>query len=91
MRTSRKVVTFDRPFELDGLDGQQPAGSYLVVTDEEPIANILFDAWRRVATTIRIPALGINSGIEQVVAINPENLAAALAKDAANDARTSDS
>ena len=31
MRTSRKTVTFRRPFSLSGLDEMQPAGTYTVL------------------------------------------------------------
>lgn len=82
MRSTSKVVTFRHPFKFTGLDGTQPAGSYVVVTDEEPISGLSFDGWRRVETSMRIPAVGRNTGLEQVNIINPQDLAAALAEDA---------
>ena len=37
VRTSRKTVTFTRPFSLTGIDEVQPAGPYTVETDEEEL------------------------------------------------------
>ena len=81
MRTSHKTVTFQRPFTIAGVDGIQPAGTYAVVTEEEEVPGISFTAWRRVETTLRLPALDFPSGQEQVIAINPQALAKALAAD----------
>ena len=41
-RTSRRTVTFARPFSLRGIDGVQPAGTYVVETDEELIQGLSF-------------------------------------------------
>ena len=48
-------MTFTRPFSLRGTVGPQPAGSYVVETDEELIEGLSFPAYRRVATTIFLP------------------------------------
>jgi hypothetical protein len=82
MRTSRKAVTFLRSFILKDVDGDQPPGTYVVVTDEEPIPGLLFTGWRRVMTTLRLPAIGVDTGQEQVVTIDPHDLATALTNDA---------
>ena len=82
MRTRRRTVTFFNRFTLKGLDGEQQPGTYIVVTDEEEIPGLSFAAWRRVETTLRVPAIEFNTGTEQVVTIDPEDLAAALARDA---------
>lgn len=81
MRTSRKTVTFQRSFILDGVDGIQPPGAYLVITDEEEIPGLLFSAWRRVQTSLRVPSLDIDSGFEQMIAIDPNDLETAIAGD----------
>ena len=82
MLSSRKVVTFQHPFNFVGLDGTQPAGNYVVVTDEEEIPGLSFVSWRRVGTSLRLPAVGLNTGLEQVISVNPQDLAEALEKDA---------
>ena len=55
LRTTSRTITFARPFSLDGLEETQPAGSYRVQTDEEPIEGLSFLAFRRVATVIFLP------------------------------------
>lgn len=81
MRSTRHNVTFHRRFMLKGLDGAQPPGTYAITTDEDQIPGMTFTGWHRVKTSIQIPALEVNAGFEQHVAINPDNLAEALARD----------
>ena len=35
VRTTSRTVTFTHPFNLSGMDKEQPAGTYAVETDEE--------------------------------------------------------
>ena len=84
-RTTKKTVTFKRPFNLSGFDGEQPAGAYSVETDEELVEGVSFPAYRRMATMMQLetdarPA----GGIRQVAVINPKELEAALAVDSAH-------
>jgi hypothetical protein len=81
MRTTRKTVTFQRSFILDGVDGIQPPGTYLVIIDEEEFPGMLFTAWRRVQTNLRIPSLDVDSGFEQLISVDPSDLEAAMAAD----------
>jgi hypothetical protein len=69
------------PFSLIGLDGVQPAGTYLVETVEETLDNLSFVAYRRVSTTIVLPAVGTDTGQRQVVTIDPDDLKAAQERD----------
>ena len=86
-RTTKSTVTFTRPFNLNGFDGEQPAGSYSVETDEELLEGMSFPAYRRMATMMQVEAPSRGSaGILQVAVINPDELAAALAVDAAHTA-----
>ena len=62
LRTTSRTITFARPFSLDGLDETQPAGSYTVQTDEEPIEGLSFLAYRRVATVIFLPLATVGQG-----------------------------
>jgi hypothetical protein len=82
VRTSCTTVTFTRPFFLGGIDAEQPAGTYKIETDEEPLEGLSFLAYRRVSTTIFLPSLpdGVVSG--RVVPIDPSELEAAQARDA---------
>ena len=84
-RTNRTTVTFARPFSLGGFDEVLPAGTYAVETDEELIEGLSFLAYRRISTTILLPALPRRSASFEVVAIDPRDLDAALLEDAAAD------
>ncbi len=78
-RTIKTMVTFTRPFSLGGFEGQQPAGSYSVETDEELLDGVSFPAYRRMATMMQISSdIG---GFMQVAVIDPAQLATALAAD----------
>jgi hypothetical protein len=50
IRTTRKTITFRRPFYLNATGAIQPSGRYAVDTDEELIDGPSFLADRRVAT-----------------------------------------
>lgn len=78
IRTTRKSVTFTRPFAFDGIDGVHPPGAYDVDTDEEMIENLSFVAWRRIATSIHLP----KGGAVQMHRIDPVELDANLMSDA---------
>ncbi len=82
VRTSRKTVTFTRPFSLTGIDDVQPAGSYTVETDEELLPGLSFPAYRRIATLILLRSPSCGRVVEEVVDIDPLELQAAQARDA---------
>lgn len=81
MRTSSKTITFTQPFTLAGVDGMQPAGTYIVQTDEERIPALLHRAYRRTATWIVLPSRFTGAGSSQLVSIDPMELDSALARD----------
>lgn len=81
-RITRSSVTFLHDFILRDLDGVQAPGTYLIETVEEPLETLSFLAYRRVATTIALPAIGVVSRRRQVITIDPAELQAALARDA---------
>jgi len=83
MRTTSRVVTFSRPFVLAGVGEAQPAGTYTVETDEELVANAPVTAYRRISTLIRLPGRPGSLVLEQVIDLDANELAAALARDAA--------
>lgn len=82
-RTITTEVTFRRPFRLEGIADLQPAGTYVVETEEELLQALSFTAWRRLETTILLPRRPGGPMIEQVVTIDPAALETALALDAA--------
>jgi hypothetical protein len=78
-----KTVTFRHPFTIEGLDGWQPAGSYVIEMEEELIQALSFPAWRRLHTAIRFPQRPGASVTQQVAPVDPAAIDAALAADAA--------
>ena len=76
-RTTSRTVTFPRPFTLRGLNGEQPAGNYVVETDEELIHELSFPAYRRTATWLLLPQRPGGDGA-QVARVDPDELDAAL-------------
>ena len=80
-RTTQSEVTFQRAFALPGFAETQPPGTYLIETIEEPLRTISFLAYRRISTTMMLPALGTATLWRQSVEIDPEDPKAALRKD----------
>ena len=83
MRSRRETITFKHPFLIKGIDRLLPSGSYEVVTDEEMIEGLSFAAFRRVATTITVPAAPPRSLTMERITISPDDLADAQRIDAA--------
>lgn len=81
-RLTHRIVTFAHAFALPGVDDRQPPGAYDVETLEEQMMGLTASAWRRVSTTISLPAPHISASARQVATIDPADLAAALTKDA---------
>jgi len=79
-------VTFSRPFALADVDGIQPAGTYRIQTVDVALDNLSFLAYRRVSTTIELPAVGTAGSRRQVITIDPLELEAALNTDPAGNA-----
>ena len=57
-----------------------PAGGYEVVTDEELIEGLSFPVYRRVATTMLVPAQSYQGSVE-LMTVDPLKLAAAQDRD----------
>jgi hypothetical protein len=82
-RTSKQTVTFKRPFVLSGLDRVLPAGAYSVETDEALLEGLSFPAYRRVLTVIHLRPERGRPGVTETLAIDPNDLDAALKRDQA--------
>jgi hypothetical protein len=81
VRTDRTTVSFMNPFSLKELEGVQPAGNYLVETDNEVIEGLSRLAYRRVATLLTIPCISASQSLSQRVCVDQTDLDAALMKD----------
>ena len=81
-RTTTRTVTFKHPFAIEGLEGWQPAGSYIVDTEEELLQDLSFPAWHRIHTSLRLPE---RSGgyVTHHVTVDPAIMDAALMADEA--------
>jgi hypothetical protein len=53
-RTQRSTFIFARPFRLATEARLQPAGTYLVETEEELLDGLSFPAYRRIGMTITL-------------------------------------
>ena len=76
-RMTARTVVFSRPFVLPGFERVEPAGSYLVETEEEQLDTFTQSAWRRLATIMHIT----RGGATEYVKIDPMDLDKALARD----------
>jgi hypothetical protein len=54
-RTATRTVRFARPFVLNGVEGEQPPGTYEVETEEELLPGPSFPVYRRIETRICLP------------------------------------
>lgn len=48
-------MTFPQSFQLTGMDKMLPAGTYEVTTEEEQIGDFVYEAYRRISTSIYLP------------------------------------
>lgn len=80
-RTTLSAIRFQQPFLLPGIDGQQPPGEYEIVSDEALIEGLSRLAYHRVATFIRLPAVGVRTTTVQLVPVDPEDIQFALQRD----------
>jgi hypothetical protein len=78
VRTTRTTISFSQPFILDDI---QPAGDYLLDTDEELIEGLSRLAYRRVATLLHLPSTSLSQGRAELLSVSPAELDAALEKD----------
>lgn len=84
-RTEQHSITFAKPFVVTGVEQEQPAGTYLIETDDELIEGLSFSAYRRTSTRIRLAADPRRPGIEEIVEVNCPFITARLAEEASRD------
>ena len=82
-RTKQETVTFGHPFTISGVDGVQPAGSYVVQIDEEAVDSLSLLAYRRVRTSMLLPLHPGSTSSLQSILIEPRELEKSLAQDRA--------
>jgi hypothetical protein len=85
VRTTKKSVTFAKPFTLGDFDEVLPPGTYDVETDEELLEGLSFQAYRRILTLIHLPAKSGQLGHSRTLTVDPNELDLALKRDTASD------
>ncbi len=80
-RTTETTVTFSHSFTLSSVDGVLPAGTYRVSVDEEQIEGLSFRVFQRVSTMLHLPANPAPGRKRELVQVDPQELAGALATD----------
>lgn len=83
MRSTIETVNFTRAFTLPGYDDLLPAGSYEVLREDERLEGLTFDAYRRVATFLRVLGHGAEAGRTELRPTTDNDLEAALRRDRA--------
>src|SRR5579864_5645949 len=78
-RTRSQEVVFRRPFVLSGLNSLQPAGTYIVDTEEEQLDTPTVLAWRRTATVVQLK----RGDTTEYLNVDPVELHEALMRDGA--------
>jgi len=83
IRTSKKTVTFRRPFVLGKSENVRPAGAYVVETDEKILEGPSSPVDRRTMTLIHLHEQEGHPGLTRMLVIDPNDLDAALKRDQA--------
>lgn len=81
-RTTASDVTFAHPFVLSSFVQPFGAGTYRLFVEEEQIEELSFVAYRRTSSRLEIPAISIRTGVRQSIEVDPQELEAALVRDA---------
>ena len=69
-----RFITILAPFQLKGMEQEWPPGDYEITTTEEPIGDFVYEAYRRISTTIYLPPRSADCGIGKVVETDPAEL-----------------
>ena len=81
-KTTSRIVTFTRPFRLSAMPYRLPAGSYRIETGKR-LQNASMTGYRAEGTYLRLPLPTGAAGLAPQIMIDPLELEAALARDAA--------
>lgn len=87
MRSTTVTVTFRQGFFLPGHEAPFPAGTYEVLSEDERLEGLTFEAYRRVATFLRIRGQGAAAGRTELQPVSQQDLDAALLADQAGSPR----
>lgn len=82
-RTRIETVTLKRPFRISGLADDQPAGEYVVETNEELLTGVSFIAYRRVKVLMHLKARKSRPDLTETVWLEPDEFDSVLDRDSA--------
>jgi hypothetical protein len=78
-RIRHVMVTLAEPFLLTNLDQPIPAGDYQITTEEEPLGDSMYSAYRRISATIYVAQVPGRLGVSQNIELTGSELSALLA------------
>jgi hypothetical protein len=78
--TIRTAISVSKPFTFRNPDDIQPAGGYLLDTDEELIEGLSGLAYCRVTTFLHLPSISRQQSRAELRSVNPAKLDAAVEK-----------
>ncbi|UYN94366.1 MAG: hypothetical protein KIT25_20375 [Enhydrobacter sp.] len=67
---------------MSAVDQVLPSGQYRIVTEQESLEGLTFNAWQRVRTLLFLPVNSLPGQAREVVPVDPNELEAAQAADA---------
>jgi hypothetical protein len=73
-RVARQFITITAPFKLKVMEQEWPPGVYEITTTEEPMGDFMYEAYRRISTTIYLPPQSGDYGIGKIVETDPAEL-----------------
>lgn len=83
LRSTIATVTFSSSFCLAGHEAPFPAGTYEVLSEDERLEGLSFEAFRRIATFLRITGTGLSAGRTELLPVSQQDLDAAVLADQA--------
>ncbi|WP_460087695.1 hypothetical protein [Roseibium sp. LAB1] len=81
VRSTRSIVKFYHPFNLNGDPECLPAGEYEVVVEEELLEGLSFLAYRKTATYLVVVGRGLNAGETAMREISENSLESLIGRD----------
>ncbi|WP_137110443.1 hypothetical protein [Rhodobacter sp. SY28-1] len=81
IRSTRTTLTFRKPFTLPLSDRTMPPGDYVLLTEEERLEGLTFNAYRRVARYLIVSGGPEFPGRTEMIPVNDAEMAELVACD----------
>jgi hypothetical protein len=75
IRSTRTTLTFRRPFTLPRSERTMPAGNYVLLTEEERLEGLTFNAYRRIARYLVVSGGPEFPGRTEMIPVNDAEMA----------------